>query len=100
MAEGGQKRDPINHRTKNQEDRHWRKEDQKREVVERREERHVARAHAIKAGKVARGDGLELDHVRPLSRGGSNAARNVRVTTEHANRVKGQSSQRNPKVIT
>jgi 5-methylcytosine-specific restriction endonuclease McrA len=89
MAEKGEIRSKINHRTPTQEDRHWRKEDQKRQVVERREERHLARAHAIKDGRVAKHDGKELDHKIPLSKGGSNAPSNVAVTTRHANRVKG-----------
>ena len=89
MAENGQKRDPVNHRTKDQETRHYKKEDKKPEVRERREERHLARAHAIKAGIVRKGDGLELDHRVPLTRGGSNSPGNIRVTSRHENRVKG-----------
>ena len=89
MAENGQVRDKINHRTKDQETRHYKKEDKKPEVRERREERHVARAHAIKAGIVTKHDGRELDHKIPLTRGGSNSPGNIRVTNRHANRTKG-----------
>jgi 5-methylcytosine-specific restriction endonuclease McrA len=89
MAERGETRDKINHRTPTQERRHWRAEDKKPEVVQRREERHVARAHAIRDGRVTKGDGLEIDHKRALSRGGSNVKSNTQILTRHQNRTKG-----------
>lgn len=50
------------------------------------------RREAIKKGVVARGDGKDLDHKRPLSKGGANTMANVRVTTPAENR----SFARNP----
>jgi hypothetical protein len=51
-----------------------------------RSERTVARNQAIAAGKAARGDGKDLDHIKPLSKGGSNAKSNQRMVSESANR--------------
>lgn len=51
-----------------------------------RSERTMARNSAIKEGRVARGDGKDLDHIKPLSKGGSNARSNTRVTSQHSNR--------------
>lgn len=51
-----------------------------------RSERTMARNQAIKEGRVARGDGKDLDHVKPLSKGGSNSRSNTRVTTQSSNR--------------
>lgn len=56
------------------------------EQVKHREERNLARAHAVKAGTAHKGDGKDVDHIKPLSTGGSNNASNQRVVTEAANR--------------
>lgn len=53
--------------------------------VKKREERNKARADAIKAGTVHKGDNKEVDHIRPLSKGGSNSKSNRRVISAHAN---------------
>lgn len=39
-----------------------------------------------KDGKVHKGDGKDVDHKDPLSKGGGNTKRNARVTSAHANR--------------
>jgi 5-methylcytosine-specific restriction endonuclease McrA len=46
----------------------------------------VMRSVAVKAGKVKTGDGKDLDHKVPLSKGGSNKPSNLRVSTPSANR--------------
>lgn len=51
-----------------------------------RAERNAARRAAIKAGLVHKGDGKDIDHIKPLSQGGSNAPSNRRVVSAHANR--------------
>lgn len=51
--------------------------------------RNKARAQAAKAGRVRKGDGMEVDHRRPLSRGGSNKPSNRRVVARRVNRRKG-----------
>lgn len=51
-----------------------------------RAERVQARREMAKEGKVSKGDGRDVDHVRSLSNGGSNKRSNMRVTSAHANR--------------
>lgn len=40
----------------------------------------------MKAGKVSKGDGKDVDHKVPLSKGGNNNMSNLRVTSRAANR--------------
>ena len=54
-----------------------------------RVKRNTARHKAEKAGRVHKGDGKEIDHIRPLSKGGSNGPKNVRVVKRTTNRRKG-----------
>lgn len=58
----------------------------KPEQRKNRSERTVSRNQAIAEGRVARGDGKDLDHIKPLSKGGSNSKSNTRVTSESSNR--------------
>lgn len=51
-----------------------------------RSKRTIARNQAIKDGRVKRGDGLDVDHIKPLSKGGSNAKSNTRVVSASENR--------------
>ena len=53
--------------------------------------RNKARRHAMKMGLVKRGDGMEIDHVMPLSLGGSNDPKNWQVLSRSDNRKKGKS---------
>jgi len=45
-----------------------------------------ARRKAVKMGLVRPGDGKDLDHSVPISKGGSNSTKNFRVRSKHANR--------------
>ena len=45
-----------------------------------------ARRVAVKKGMVAPHDGKDVDHVKPLSKGGSNAPGNLQVKSKSANR--------------
>jgi hypothetical protein len=56
------------------------------EEVANRVKRNQARAAMVKAGKVAKGDGKDVDHKKPLKKGGSNGASNLAVKSETANR--------------
>lgn len=56
------------------------------EQKKKRAKRNAARAKLMKAGKVKKGDGKDVDHVKPLSKGGTNAASNLRVTSASDNR--------------
>lgn len=49
-------------------------------------ERHRLRRAAIKKGMVKVGDGKDVDHKDPLSKGGSNSLKNARVRSPHMNR--------------
>lgn len=58
-----------------------------------RSERVMARRELAKEGKVSKGDGQDVDHIRPLSKGGSNARSNLRAISSSANRAKGNRSK-------
>tara|TARA_R110000823_G_scaffold247454_1_gene371204 strand:+ start:519 stop:806 length:288 start_codon:yes stop_codon:yes gene_type:complete len=60
--------------------------------IKKRVERNKVRTQAIKDGIVAKGDGKELDHIKPISKGGSSKKSNIRVTTKSEN----SSFDRNP----
>ena len=51
--------------------------------------RNQARKVAKREGRVKKGDGKEIDHKKPLSKGGSNAKSNQRVVSRSTNRKKG-----------
>tara|TARA_R110000751_G_scaffold152249_1_gene257372 strand:+ start:255 stop:488 length:234 start_codon:yes stop_codon:yes gene_type:complete len=53
-----------------------------------RAKRNAARRVLEKAGRVRKGDGKEVDHKKPLSKGGGNGAKNLRVTSRSTNRKK------------
>lgn len=55
------------------------------EQIKAREERNKARAMEIKAGNAKVGDGKEVDHIKPLSKGGKTIMSNLRVITAAAN---------------
>jgi hypothetical protein len=57
-----------------------------------RSKRTVARNEANASGRTSKGDGKDLDHIKPLSKGGANTKRNTRVVSASSNR----SFSRNP----
>ena len=58
----------------------------KPEQRKNRSERSVARVQSNKAGTTHKGDGRDIDHIKPLSKGGTNAKSNQRVVSEARNR--------------
>lgn len=56
------------------------------EQKENRAMRNKARRDAKRKGKVTKGDGKDVDHKKPISKGGSNASSNLRVTSKRNNR--------------
>lgn len=58
----------------------------KPEQIANRAKRNAARAKMVKAGRASKGDGKDVDHVVPLSKGGANVAGNLRVKAKSANR--------------
>lgn len=57
----------------------------KPEQRKNRSKRTKARREAIKAGKAKKGDNTHVDHIKPLSKGGSNKKSNTRVISAKAN---------------
>ena len=55
-------------------------------VKKKRAERNQARRIMEKAGAVHKGDGKDVDHKTPLSKGGSTARGNLRVRSASENR--------------
>lgn len=58
----------------------------KPEQIKNRSERTTLRRQANAAGITHKGDGKDLDHIKPLSKGGANTLANARATTKSANR--------------
>jgi hypothetical protein len=58
----------------------------KPEQIKNRSKRNAARRALEKTGKVSKGDGKDVDHVMPLSKGGGNGSSNLRVKSKSANR--------------
>ena len=63
------------------------------EQIHKRVLRNKARAEALDKGIVHKGDGKQIDHKIPLSKGGSNAASNLLVVAHSTN----ESFRRNSK---
>jgi hypothetical protein len=53
--------------------------------IHKRVLRNKARRDLMKKGLVHKGDGKEVDHIKPLSKGGTAAASNLRVVSASAN---------------
>ena len=51
--------------------------------------RNTARRRMEKAGLVKKGDGKHVDHIKPLSKGGTNGRKNLRVVKAKTNLRKG-----------
>ena len=57
------------------------------EQIKKRSMRNKARRAAEKKGTVSKGDGKDIDHVKPVRSGGTNAKGNTRVRSRSANRA-------------
>ena len=64
----------------------YEKYDGKDSVKKDRAKRNGARRVMEAEGKVSKGDGKDVDHKKPLSKGGSTKRTNLRVTSKSANR--------------
>ena len=56
------------------------------EQKKNRAKRNAARRQLAKEGRVSQGDGMDVDHKKPLSKGGSTAATNLRAVSKTVNR--------------
>ena len=56
------------------------------EQKKNRAKRNSARKEMAKAGRVAKGDGMEVDHKLPIKNGGGNSKENLRVVDKKKNR--------------
>ncbi len=56
------------------------------EVIRKRVEQNKARRMMEKEGKVSKGDGKDVDHKTPLSKGGKTTRSNLRVVSRSSNR--------------
>jgi 5-methylcytosine-specific restriction endonuclease McrA len=56
------------------------------EQKKNRAKRNAARRQLAKEGRVSKGDGMDVDHKKPLSKGGSTAATNLRAVSKTVNR--------------
>lgn len=54
--------------------------------IKNRAERNSARATLEKEGRVRKGDGKDVDHARPIAKGGGNDRGNLRVQSKSENR--------------
>jgi hypothetical protein len=58
----------------------------KPEQIKNRAKRNAARAELMKEGRVSKGDGKDVDHTKPLSKGGTGAKSNLKVKSASNNR--------------
>jgi 5-methylcytosine-specific restriction endonuclease McrA len=81
------RRDPVTHRTPEQVKKMSRGYNARPEVVDRRVKQNAARRQMMKEGLVRKGDGKDVDHKKPLHKGGSNKRSNLRVLPKSLNRA-------------
>ncbi|MHB8602179.1 MAG: hypothetical protein ACYC9R_06355 [Nitrosotalea sp.] len=53
--------------------------------IKEREIRNTNRREALAKGTVHKGDNKQIDHIKPLSKGGAPAGKNLRIESAHAN---------------
>ena len=75
---------------KDKNDRNYKAEyenyDGRPDVRKKRALRNAARAIMVKAGKVKKGDGKDVDHVVELTQGGTNKSSNLKAVSASSNR--------------
>ena len=82
-----EKRDPSSHRTPSQIRKMDRGYNATPSNIKKRTLRNQARTKMAKAGLVSKGDGKDVDHIRPVRSGGTNARSNLRVMSKSKNRA-------------
>ncbi len=69
--------------------RDYKKEYARDHASKKQKKDRAARNKARKESGLKKGDGKEVDHVIPLSKGGSNSKKNRRIVSRKTNRKKG-----------
>lgn len=64
----------------------YEKYDGREDVKKDRAKRNAARRQLAAEGRVRKGDGKDVDHRKPLSKGGGNARGNLRAVSRSSNR--------------
>lgn len=82
-----EKRDPSSHRTPSQIRKMDRGYNSTPENIKKRTLRNQARRKMAKAGLVSKGDGKDVDHIKPVRSGGGNHRSNLRVVEQSKNRA-------------
>jgi 5-methylcytosine-specific restriction endonuclease McrA len=82
--------------SKEQYKKYYKKYHSSTKAKKQRAARNKARREAEKEGKVRKGDGKEVDHIKPLSKGGTNAKSNRRVVSRRTNRSFARNSKGRP----
>lgn len=80
------KRDPSSHRTPEQIRKMNREYDSQPHKIKQRVMNKQARRQLEKEGLVRKGDGKDVDHIRPVRSGGTNARKNLRAIPASRNR--------------
>lgn len=73
-------------RTKEQNKKHYREYQSRPDVMKRRAQANKARRMMERAGKVHKGDGKDVHHVKPQSKGGKSTKGNLKVVSRAKNR--------------
>lgn len=82
-------RSPTAHRTLEQMRKHADTYGQSEAYKKNHAARMRMRRKMEREGKVSKNDGMDVDHKRPMSKGGTNTTRNVRVVPRGKNRGHG-----------
>lgn len=82
----GSKRSPTSHRTPEQIKQHYKDYQGTPEQIAKRAQRNAARAEMEKKVGKAALKGKDVDHKRPISKGGTNHASNLRIQSVAENR--------------
>lgn len=67
------------------------------EQKKNRAKRNAARRKLMREGRVSKGDGKDVDHKTPVSKGGGNGDENLRVVKSNKNRSFSRNSDRSVK---
>lgn len=81
-----EKRDPSSHRTPSQIRKMNKTYDSKPKQIKHREMSNKARADLMREGVVKKGDGKDVDHIKPVRSGGTNKRSNLRAIDKSRNR--------------